>query len=77
MSFPMRPHALLHHVLWVWKQWGEGTRAPSAGDQRLHRVGPCTVDAEAAGPTYPQVTPPLAVVIQEQYGERHCQAIQP
>ena len=24
MSFPMRPPALRHHVLWVWKQVGGG-----------------------------------------------------
>ena len=40
-------------------------------------VGPCTVDAERAGPTYPQVTMPLAVVVQDQQGKRHCQEIQP
>jgi hypothetical protein len=40
-------------------------------------VGPCTVDAEPAGPTYTQVTMPLAVVIQDKYGKLHCQEIQP
>ena len=68
------------------------TRASGAGDQRLHQVDDSalcgdtvhdawcravTADAEQAGPTYPQVTVPLAVVIQDQYGKRHCQEIQP
>ena len=39
--------------------------------------GPCTVDVEPGGPTYTQVTMPLAVVIQDQQGKRHCQEIQP
>lgn len=40
-------------------------------------VGPYTVDAEAGGPTYTQVTAPLAVVIQDKYGKQHCQEITP
>jgi hypothetical protein len=40
-------------------------------------VGPCTVDVESGGPTYTQVTMPLAVVIHDKYGKLHCQEIQP
>jgi hypothetical protein len=39
-------------------------------------VGPCTVDVEPAGPTYTQVTMPLAVVIHDRHGTLHCQEIQ-
>ena len=40
-------------------------------------VGPCTVDVEPGGPTYTQVTAPLAVVIHDMYGKLHCQEIKP
>lgn len=40
-------------------------------------VGPCTVAVEPVGPTYTQVTMPLAVVIHDRQGKMHCQQIQP
>ena len=86
------PCALLHHVLWVWNSGVGGlvllvlvtngctewTIPRCAGTPfTTPCVGPCMVDAEPGGPSYTQVTMPLAVVIQDQYGKRHCQAIQP
>ena len=40
-------------------------------------VGPCTVAVEPVGPAYTRATVPLAVVIQDEQGTRHCQQIRP
>ena len=56
----------------------EWTIPPCAGTPfKTPCVGPCTVDVEPDGPTYTQVTLPLAVVIHDRQGEMHCQQIQP
>lgn len=91
-SVPTLPRAILHHVLWFRERSVRGlvllvlalggctewTIPPCEGTPfRTPCVGPCTVYVEPAGPTYTQVTMPLAVVIHDKHGKLHCQEIQP
>lgn len=55
----------------------EWTIPPCAGTFKTPCVGPCTVAVEPVGPPNTHVTVPLAVVIQDEKGIRHCQQIQP
>ena len=55
----------------------EWTIPPCAVTYKTPCVGPCTVAVDPVGPRNTRVTVPLAVVIQDENGMRHCQQIQP
>ena len=55
----------------------EWTIPPCTGTFKTPCVGPCNVAVEPVDPNSTRVTVPLAVVIQDQQGTRHCQQIQP